>query len=119
MSYYRVPYQVASWTPPQLSATEEVFLGQHVAAVGIRQMRHEFRRQLTRPDREHAGAIAAFEKLSLRQRLIRYAIVFVPLLAVFYFVPRFLAAAFAIIAFVCLMWYTAASLSRCCDTIAS
>jgi hypothetical protein len=106
MSYYQFPYQVLSWKPPDLSPAEQFAFGQRVASVGKRQMRHAFRRALPKEGNEHAAReIAALRKLSLRRRVIRCAIVFVPLLAVFYFVPRSLAAALSIAAFVCLMWY--------------
>ena len=105
MTYYQFPYQVLSWKPPDLSPAEQFAFGQRVASVGKRQMRDAFRRALPKEGSEHAGEIAAFRKLTIRRRVIRSAIVFVPLLAVFYFVPRFLAAALSIAAFVCLIWY--------------
>lgn len=105
MSYYPIQYQVISWKPPKLSPSQKFSFGQRVASVGKRQIRREFRAQLPKPGDEHAAAIAAFRKLSVPRRLLRYAIIFVLLLALFYFVPRFLVPAVSIVGFVCLMWY--------------
>ncbi len=105
MSFYRIQYQIVSWKPPRLSSSEQFSFGQRVASAGKRQIRRAFRTQHAKPSGEHAEAISAFRKLSIPKRVFRYAIIFIPLIALFYFVPRLLAPAGAIVGFVCLMWY--------------